>query len=230
MMSNSTAFIGLLLNGLATTVLLTIAASALAFIIAVGAGIGRSLEGRRWLWLRAIITIYVELFRGTSCFVQLFWFFFALPFLGVSMPPFVAAVAVLGLNVGAYGSEVMRGALAAVPRGQVEAATALNYSPLQSFIYVILPQAARIAIGPATNQFIDLLKITPLASLVTISDLTYNAMLIRQQTGDTLYTLSTILIVYFILSSIIIQISSVLQRRVNRGSEALFVTNPQAVL
>lgn len=228
MISNGMAFVGLLLNGLLITIVLTIAASALAFVIAIAAGVGRSLEGGQWLWLRALVTAYVELFRGTSCFVQLFWFFFALPFLGISLPPFVAAVAVLGLNVGAYGSEVVRGALAAVPRGQAEAALALNYSPWQSFIYVKSPQAARFAIGPATNLFIDLLKITPLASLVTISDLTYNAMLIRQQTGDTLFTLTTILIVYFILSSGIIQISKAIQRRFDRGADSLFVAKPQA--
>jgi polar amino acid transport system permease protein len=215
-MSSLNNFASLLLNGLWTTIQLTIVASVLACIFALIAGIGRTSQH---IWIRFPIILYVEIFRGTSAFVQLFWIFFALPMFGVTLAPFTAAVLVLGLNVGSYGSEVVRGALQAVPRSQIEATIALNLTKWQRFRYVVFPQALAIVIAPATNLLIDLLKITPLTSLVTISDLTFNAMLIRQQTGDTLLSLTTILIAYFILASGIAMGGKILERRLLRGLE-----------
>src|SRR3546814_18625189 len=78
--------------------------------------------------LRWLAISYIELFRGTSALVQLFWLFFVLPHFGLTLPPLTVAVVALGLNVGAYGAEVVRGALASVPRGQWEATHALHLS------------------------------------------------------------------------------------------------------
>lgn len=211
-------FLELLADGLWITIMLTLASGVLAIAVAVLAGVARRSDASV---IRAIATIYVELFRGTSCYVQLFWVFFVLPLFGVTFSPYVAAIVVLGLNVGSYGSEVVRGALGAVPRGQSEAAVALNFSRLQNFYYIQFPQAMRIALPPIGNLLVDLLKITPMVSLVTISDLTYNTLLIRQQTGETFLTFSTILIVYFILSSIILFAVGRAEAYFNRGAELL---------
>ena len=193
-------YLPLLLDGLAVTAEIFVCATALAMAFAVLAGVVRFAGGR---WLAWPMAALVEFFRGTSCFVQLFWCFYALPLLGVTLSPFLTSVVVLGLNVGSFGSEVVRGALAAVPRGQIEAARALNYTPFRAFAHILMPQALRIAIRPAANLMVDLLKLTPLTSLVTVSDLTRNAMVMRTQTGSTIGTLLCIFVVYFLLASVI---------------------------
>lgn len=208
-------FLPLLLSGLQTTLLVFALSAVLATAFAVVAGIARHAAP---VWLGLPFAVTVEVFRGTACFVQLFWVFYALPMFGVTLSPVTASVIVLGLNVGSYGSEVVRGALRAVPQGQIEAAKALNYSRTQSMVHIVAPQALRIAIRPAANLFVDLLKLTPLTSLVTVADLTRNAMVMRNQTGSTLATLLCIFVVYFLLASLIYAAMDRLERRLNRGA------------
>lgn len=207
----------MILDGTWVTVKITVVASVVAVIVALLTGVARS---SKFFWVRLSPTLFVELFRGTSCYVQLFWAFFALPFIGISLTPFVASVLVLGANVGSYGSEVVRGAIAGVPRGQTEASVALNFTKFQRFRHVIFPQALVAMLPPAGNLFIDLLKLTPLTSLITISDLTYNAMAVRQQTGSTFIALTTILVGYFLMSSAIAWAIGRIERRASRGLEA----------
>lgn len=215
-------FLPMLLQGLITTIQITVVAAVIAVGAATLCGVIRYAA---WWPIRAIVGIYVEIFRGTSCYVQLFWAFFVLPLLGITLSPFVAAVTVIGLNVGSYGSEVVRGALKAVPRGQWEACVALNYSTWDKYRYVIVPQAMRLAIAPMANLMVDLLKITPLVSLVTVSDLTYEAMVVRQQTGNSFATFLSILVVYFILSSGIIAVCRRLEVYFSRGVDTFAVKN-----
>src|SRR3546814_14619974 len=125
--------------------------------------------------LRWLAISYIELFRGTSALVQLFWLFFVLPHFGLTLPPLTVAVVALGLNVGAYGAEVVRGAIDAVPRGQWEATIALNMSRIEALRKVILPQAVVALIPPWGNLFIDLLKPHPLAPLIPTGYLTFRA-------------------------------------------------------
>jgi hypothetical protein len=124
----------------------------------------------------------VEVFRGTSTVVQLFWFFYVLPFVGVRISSIACAVVVLGLGFGASGAEIVRGALNAVPRGQLEAAVAR----------VILPQAVAMMAPPFANLGIELLKATSVVSLITVSDLTFRAEIIRGSTGATTAVFTTI--------------------------------------
>ncbi len=92
--------------------------------------------------LRTVATIYIEVFRGTSLLVQLYWIFFVLPLFGIQpAPKFEAGFLSGGLNVGAYGAEIVRGAIQAVPRGQYEAGYALSMSPAKRMRRIILPQA-----------------------------------------------------------------------------------------
>src|SRR5690554_6960444 len=104
-----------LLQGLKITLIITFLAMLLAFVLAFLAGFGRLSKFRV---VRFLTAFYVEVFRGTSLLVQLFWIYFALPFIGISLPPLAAGVLTLGLNYGAYGSEVVRSAILAVPKGQ----------------------------------------------------------------------------------------------------------------
>jgi len=136
----------LLARGLVVTLELTLAAAAVGAVAALAAGLARA-AGRPW---RTLAAVYVETFRGTSALVQLFWAYFALPLVGVTLPAFPVAVLVLGLNTGAYGAEVVRGALRSVPRGQVEAATALGFRRRAVWTRIVL--AWQCCRRPATSS------------------------------------------------------------------------------
>jgi polar amino acid transport system permease protein len=203
-------FLAPLLRGLAVTLELTAAAGALAVAVALVAGLARLAPTR---WLRWPAAIYVELFRGTSALVQLFWFYFVLPFFGVQLGAFTAGVTVLGLNAGAYGSEVVRGAIQAVPRAQREAAAALNLSRAQTLRRVVLPQAFPAMLPPAGNLAIELLKNTALVSLITISELTFSAQLLRAETLRSGEIFSVVLALYFAAALAITALVRLLERR-----------------
>lgn len=205
-----------LLRGLAVTLELTAAAGVLSVLIALAAGLARA-SHRRWLsWPAAI---YVETFRGTSALVQLFWFYFVLPFFGVALTPFAAGVLVLALNTGAYGSEVVRGALAAVPRGQREAAAALNLGGTRTLWRILLPQALPAMLPPAGNLAIELLKNTALVSLITITELTFTAQLLRAERLHSAEIFTMVLALYFAVALCITAGMRALERRASRGLE-----------
>ena len=152
---------------------MTAVTATLAALVAVPSaligGLGRLSPFRP---VRLLAGAYIEVFRGTSAIVQLFWVFYVLPELGITLDPLTAGVIVLGLNSGAYGAEVVRGAIKAVPRGQWEAATALRLNRPLRMALVVLPQAVPTMIPPFGNLFIDLLKGTSLLSLITVTDAT----------------------------------------------------------
>lgn len=185
-----------LLPGLKVTLQVTLLGAALALVIAFIAGILRASKNAL---IRTIVGFYVELFRGTSALVQMFWIFFVLPLppFNVSLTPLQAGVFALGLNIGAYGSEVVRGALQAVHRGQTEAAIALNFTPFQRLQRIILPQAMIRILPPFGNLLIELLKSTALVSLITLSDLTFQAMKVQQTIGRTTEIFTMLLLIYF---------------------------------
>jgi polar amino acid transport system permease protein len=206
----------LLLNGAWVTAKITVVASVFAVFVAFSTGILRSSPN---VLVRVLPTTFVEIFRGTPCYVQLFWVFFSLPLIGISLDPFTVSVLVLGSNVGSYGSEVVRSALAGVPRSQYEASIALNYTRFQRFRYVTFPQALITMLPPAGNLFIDLLKLTPLTSLITVSDLTYNAIIVRQQTGNTALALGAIMVGYFLFSTFIVWCIRRLELKMSHGMD-----------
>ena len=187
----------ILLRGLDVTLRLTLTSAALAFAIAIVAGLGRLSPLAP---IRFLAGTYVEVFRGTSVLVQMFWFFFALPLFGITMTPFVAGVAALSLNIGAYGAEVVRGAIRSVPAGQTEAAIALNMTPGQRMRRVILPQALVLMLPPFGNLLIELLKATALVSLITIPDVTFQGVALQQTTGRTTEIFLWLLVLYFALA------------------------------
>lgn len=205
-----------LLRGLATTVELTLAAIVLAVIIALVAGLARISRHRALAWPAAV---YVELFRGTSALVQLFWFFFVLPFFGIELSAFAAGTLVLALNTGAYGAEVVRGAVLAVPRGQLDASAALNLTRLQTLRRVVLPQAFPAMLPPAGNLAIELLKNSALVSLITITELTFTAQLLRAESLRSAEIFSLVLGLYFAVSLCITAGVRLLERHASRGLE-----------
>ena len=217
-MTDWSGYIGLILQGAVVTVQLTVMGSALALVMAFIAGLGRI---SRHMALRWLATADIEFFRGTSIFVQLFFAYFVLPFMGVSLTPLQAGVLSLGLNVGAYGAEVVRGAILSIGREQYEACVALNLSRWQCMRRVILPQALLVMLPTFGNNAIELLKATSIVSLISLADMTFQANIVRSQTGNTLVPFATILILYFVFAMIIASAIRALERRMARGLDGV---------
>ncbi|HEX2825753.1 MAG TPA: ectoine/hydroxyectoine ABC transporter permease subunit EhuC [Burkholderiales bacterium] len=199
-----------LARGLGLTVALTVCAAAVAVVAALAAGLARGAAARP---VRGAAALYVEVFRGTSALVQLFWVYFVLPFAGIELDAFAAGVAVLGLNAGAYGAEVVRGAINAVPAGQRDAAAALNLSRAQTLARVVLPQALPAMIPPAGNLAIELLKNTALVSMIAVHELTFAAQLLRAATLQTGFIFAVVLVLYFAAATLIARAFRRLERR-----------------
>lgn len=125
--------------------------------------------------LRTFGSLYVSLFRGTPCLIQLFVLYFGGPQIGINLEPFAAGVIGLGLNIGAYMAESIRGAVIGVDRGQVEAARTIGFSRLQTLRLVVLPQAARLMIRPLGVNAVALVKGSALVSTISVVELTYTA-------------------------------------------------------
>lgn len=217
-MADWLGYLTLILQGALVTVQLTVLGSALALVVAFTAGLGRVAP----YWpLRWLATIYIEFFRGTSIFVQLFWVYFVLPFAGITLSPLHAGVMALGLNVGAYGAEVVRGAILSVPRDQYEACIAVNLTRFQRMRHVILPQALPLMMPTFGNNVIELLKATAIVSLISLSDMTFQAQLVRAQTGNTLVPFLTILVLYFVMALLISAGMRAIERRLTRGLDGV---------
>jgi polar amino acid transport system permease protein len=190
-------YLPLLLGGVPVTLEVTFAAITLVVLFGFIFGLGRSSGHRLLRWPSGAL---VEFLRGSSAIVQLFWAFYVLPFLGVDLSPFTAGVLVLGLNGGAYFSEVVRAGMASVPRGQMEAAITLHMSAWFRFKRVLLPQALPVMIPPFGNALIDMLKFSALLSLVTIHELAYRADAIRSVLGESGPVYGLTLLIYFVIA------------------------------
>ncbi|NYH53484.1 polar amino acid transport system permease protein [Nocardiopsis arvandica] len=204
----------LYIDGAWITIQLTIAGCALAFVLAMVFGIMGTI--RHWL-PRAISTVYVEVFRGVAALVLIFWMVYALPQLtGYQLVDMVAAIIALGLNVGAYGAEVVRSSINAVPKAQVEATVALNFSWFQRMRLVVLPQAWAQMLPTFGNLVIELMKASAVVFLVGIVDLTAVAQNMRQATGETVVAFIGSFILYYLIAQVFIFGVRLLERRANR--------------
>jgi len=203
-----------LLKGAELTAIIGLASTALGAVLAFAAGIARVEGGRLLSWLALI---YIEVFRGTSLLVQLFWLYYALPLIGISFDPVTTGIAGLALNIGAYGAEVVRGALEAVAPQQREAARALNFGWSHTLLRICLPQAIVEMMPSFGNLAVQNLKDTSLVSLISISDLTFRAQSLRNVTQDsvTIYTMT--LIGYFAMALVMMAAMRWLEIAVRRG-------------
>ena len=206
-----------LLTGLLVTLQITAGAAVVALAASFLAGLGRLSERRA---VRGISRLYVDVFRGTSALVQLFWAFFALPLLGIRLEAVTAGILVLGLNLGSYGSEIVRSAIRNVSRSQYDAARALNLSRRQTLWRIILPQAALRMIPPFGNLFIELLKGTALVSLISLADLTFQGQTLRTATLRSGEIFALILVLYFLLAQVIARGMRFLESRLAAGRDS----------
>jgi len=188
---------GRFVDGSLVTVLQFVLSAALAIAIALLFGLLKLSENRA---ARGIAIAYIELFRGTSLLVQLYWIFFVLPLFGVTLEKFTAGFMAVGMNLGAYGAELVRGAIRSVPKGQWEAAYALSMSPVRRMWRIILPQALVIMLPGWGNLLIELLKATALVSLISVTDLMFEAKQINGSTFLSVQAFGTALILYYIFA------------------------------
>ena len=211
-MDNLGTFLSVLSQGLPFTIIATVAGILLTIVLSFVAGLALMSSSKT---VRVISRIYVEGLRGTSEVVQLFWIFFALPVLvGFQIVPLWAGILVLGLNHGAYGAEIVRGAVQSVPRAQVEGAIALSMTPAQRMCRVILPQAVVEMLPSFNNLFIQLLKSTALLSFVSINEITRQAqqVLVPRFNPQAFQIFLLLLVMYLIMSLVITAIMRTLER------------------
>jgi polar amino acid transport system permease protein len=208
----------IILAGAAVTVQLTIGGCAVALLAAFTSGL--SLLSKRGV-VRGVARTYVEFFRGTSVFVQLFWAYFVLPIFGLDISAIQASILALGLNGGAYGAEVVRAGIKAVGRDQRDACVALNLTRWQSMRSIILPQAVAVMLPSFGNLSIEIMKGTAAASLISVSEMTFQAQLVRSQTGVTAFPFLTIFCTYFLVASALASCVQLLERRMRRGLDGV---------
>ncbi|HAT2177099.1 TPA: amino acid ABC transporter permease [Raoultella ornithinolytica] len=168
--------------------------------------------------LKSVVRFYVWIIRSTPLLVQLFLIFYALPSVGITLDAFPAAVIGFTLNVGAFTSEVIRATLLSVAKGQWEAAHSIGMSWGQSLRYIILPQAARVAVPPLSNTFISLVKDTSLASVITVPELFLAAQRIAAVTYQPLILYSEAALLYLLISSVLSYLQSRLELRLERNT------------
>jgi polar amino acid transport system permease protein len=214
-------YLGYLAVGIKSTALVGLISLAAGLCLSFTVGLVRF---ARIPILSQIAFVYVEIFRGTSLLIQLFWIYFSLPMFGITMSPFLAGCLGLALNNGAYGSEIVRGALASVSKEQFEAATALNFSAFHTLRKIIIPQALPEMVPPFGNLSILLLKDTALISMINIMDITFRAQQLRTHTHDSVGVYSVTLIVYFALALVVVfatRLVEMYMRPSSRGSGLL---------
>lgn len=202
-----------LLRGAGATLLITLISIPVASGVALIAGLARLSSSPL---LRTPATIFVEIFRGTSLVVQLFLLFYLLPSYGVTLGSFETGVLALGLNFGAYGSEIVRSAVLSVDRGQRDAAVALSMPPFLMMRRVILPQVLVTMLPPAANSAIELLKATSLLSLIAVTDLALAGKVLVTNTGRAAEIYLLVLALYFAMAYPL----SRLVRRLEKSSSA----------
>jgi polar amino acid transport system permease protein len=186
-----------LLKGAAVSLQVTGLTAGIALVLSFVVAFARMAHFRV---VRAIATTYVEVLRGTSAIVQLFYLFFILPAFGISLGPMTTAVVGLAMNMSAYGSEVVRAGFAAVPRSQYEAAAALALNRAQTYRLVVIPQALVIMMPSFGNLLIELVKATSLVSLITLTELTFSGRQMVVSTGRSFEVWGLVLLIYFFMT------------------------------
>lgn len=191
---------------------LSLGGAVLALIVACVLGV---LASSRFIVIRTLVRIVVEFFRGTSLVVQMFFLFFVFPMMGIEWASLTTGIIALGLNYGAYGSEVVRGSLSAVPKGQWEVTTALSMSWWHKLRRVIWPQGWALMLPGFNNLMIMLIKGSSLAGFIFMQDLTFVTQQLRR-TESNFFAFGSGMVIYFLISLICSMILRYMERRAQR--------------
>jgi polar amino acid transport system permease protein len=203
-----------ILQGIGLTLLVSSVSIVLATILAAIGALGRLSKSAV---LNAIASFYVSFFRGTPLILQLLFWYLALPQVGIVLDPILCAIFALGMNYGAYMTEIFRAGIQAVPLGQREAAAALGMSSRTAFIRIIAPQAFRIIVPAIGNDFVAMLKDSALASTVSLHEILWRAQNIGAQKFKTLQTFMIAAVVYWVLTIVFTAIQNRIERRLAAG-------------
>lgn len=199
-----------LLKGVVITLQITVLSATVAFFLSFVVAFARMSHNP---FIRVVSTIYVEVFRGTSALVQLFFLFYILPIFGITMPATVTGVVGLGLNIAAYGSEVVRSAIGSVAKGQHEAGHSLGLSKIQTMRLIIIPQAMSLIWPAFGNLLVELVKSSSLVSLITLTDLTFSGIQMVITTGRVFEVWAWVLLLYFCICYPLSLLARVAERR-----------------
>ena len=191
----------LLMSGTLITVAQFVLGATLTVVLGLMAGLMMMSSSK---FVKVPLVIYIEIFLGTSLLVQLYWIFFVLPLFGVTLEKFTAGWVAIGLNAGAYGAELVRGGIMAVPKGQWEAATAINMNSAQKMRRIILPQALVNMLPAWGNLMIEILKGTALVSLISVTDLMFQAKQINARTYQSAQIFVAALLIYYLLARFVL--------------------------
>jgi polar amino acid transport system permease protein len=204
---------GHLLQGAAITLELSGGAMLIGLAVSV---VGASARTSRLAPLRWIIGVYVEAIRNTPFLIQIFFIYFGLPAVGISFDPNLAALLALVVNVGAYGTEIIRAGIESIQRGQTEAGIALGLNRYQIFRYVILKPALRTVYPALTSQFIFLMLTSSVVSAISATDLAAAGNDVNSQTFASFETYIVVTAMYLVMSSALSGLFSAIQRVVFR--------------
>ena len=207
-----------LAHGTLLTVEIAAGAIALGCLVGLAVGLGR-LDPRRRL-LYGACTAYVGFIRGTPLLVQLFLWFFGLPHFGINLPAFFCGVVGMGMYSGAYVSEIVRGAIQSIDRGQMEAARSLGMPFRMAMREIVIPQAVVRMIPPLGNEFIALIKNSSLVSLLTIADVMHEGQKIISTSYRSLEVYLVIALIYFVLTNLTGLMLRGAERRLGAGGLA----------
>ena len=206
------SFLPVLLRGALVTLEVTASSGVIALLLAMLVG---TAQLSRVAVVRTAAKAYVEILRGTSALIQLFYLFFVLPVLGIDITPMEAAAFGLGLTFSAYGAEIVRAGILSVDRGQWDAARALGMPRGLAFRRIIAPQAFVTMLAPLGNLLVELLKSTSLVSLITLTDLTFAGAQVITSTGKPGQTWGAVLLLYFLMCFPLAQAVRSLEKRMS---------------
>ena len=207
-------YMPLLLKGLKYTILVSIEAIIIALCIGMLLTVvrmgGNSIPSRI---VKTIANVYISFVRGTPVLVQIYIIYQALAIIGPNLSSFTSGVIALSLNSGGFMAEIMRGGITAIPKGQIEAGYAIGMSKRQIWTRIILPQVFRVVLPQLTSEFINVIKVSPMLSVVAVVELTRTAQRLVNSTYITIPFYITIAIIYFIVCALLEELVKWQKRR-----------------
>ena len=200
--------------GLLMTIILTFTVGTTSLVLGVFVALGRMHKNRM---LRGVLTSYITVIRATPLLVQLIFIYYTAPFIGIRLDAWPAAYLGLTLNVSAYLSEVYRGGIESISKGQRDAAAAIGMKPRTAMARIIFPQAFRTLIPSLGNYMVSLFKDTSLASVVTIQELMFKGQIVAAGNYDYMTIYTMVFLMYFLVGYPAIKCVNYLERRMRNG-------------
>jgi His/Glu/Gln/Arg/opine family amino acid ABC transporter permease subunit len=205
-----------LLQGAWISIQITVLSYCIGFVGGVVLGYLHTLRNA---WIRAPISVYVTIIRGTPMLIQITFFYYVLPLLGINLSPFWAAVCAIGINSTAYISQIIKSGIIGVGYEQIEAARVLGFSSFQIGRYIVIPQAVRIAFPALVGEYITLLKDSSLASIIGVTELYKEARAIMNQTYDVITVFILVALFYLVMTLVSEFLLSFIERKLNWHAE-----------